>query len=81
MAAHPDKERRVVHVRAPALIESYLLGEPERDQALAQHVLHRLAEAEIHAERQCGDELGQPDVRAIGPVNHRPRLRDPTYAK
>ena len=74
MTSDADEQRRVVHVRSPLLIEPDPLGEPQRDQALAQHVLHRLPKAEIHAERQRGDELGQPDVRAIGPPGHRPRL-------
>ena len=38
------------------------LGETQRDEALPQHVLHRLTEAEIDPERQRGDELGQPNA-------------------
>jgi hypothetical protein len=74
MAPDADEQRRVVHVRAPLLIEPDLLGEPQRDQALPQHVLHRLPESKVHPERQRGDELSQPDVRTIGPFSHRPRL-------
>jgi hypothetical protein len=32
--------------------------QPQRDQALAQHVLHRLAEAQVDPQRQGGDHLG-----------------------
>jgi hypothetical protein len=31
-------------------------------------VLHRLAEAEVDAERERGDELRQTDLRAIAPA-------------
>ena len=70
MTPDPDKQRGVIHVRSPLLVEPDPLGEPQRDQALPQHVLHRLPEAEIHAERKRGDELRQPDVRTIGPHGH-----------
>jgi hypothetical protein len=32
-----------------------VVGQPQRDQALAQHVLHRLPEPQIDAERQRRD--------------------------
>jgi hypothetical protein len=54
-----------------------MVSEPERDQALAQHVFHRLAEAQVHAERQRRDQLSQRDLRAAGPPAHRPRLTQP----
>jgi hypothetical protein len=45
---------------------------------LAQHVLHRLPKAEIHAKGQRGNELRQPDVRAISPRSHsEPETRRP----
>jgi hypothetical protein len=37
-------------------------------------VLHGLAEAEVDAERERGDELRQPDVRAIGVAEQRQAL-------
>ena len=70
MTPDVDEQRGVVDVRSPLLVEPDPLGQPQRDQALPQHVLHRLPEAEIHAERQRGDELRQPDVRTIGPLGH-----------
>ena len=69
-----DQQRRVVDDRALVLVEPHPLGEPQRDQALPQHVLHRLAEAEVDAERQRGNELGQADVGAVGLNGHRPTL-------
>jgi hypothetical protein len=44
-------------------------------------VLHRLPETEIHPERKCGHELGQPEVRTIGPLGHRPRLLPRAFAR
>ena len=61
MAADADEERRVVDDRSFVLVQPDRLGEAERDQALAQDVFHRLSEAEIDAERQSSDDLGEPD--------------------
>ena len=38
------------------------VAQPQRDQTLPQHVLHRLAEPEVDAERQGRDQLGEPQV-------------------
>ena len=34
-----------------------VIGQPQRDQALAQDVFHRLAEPEVHAKPQRRDKL------------------------
>ena len=70
VAADVDEQRGVVDVGARLLVEADPLREPQRDQALAQHVLHRLPEAQVDAERQRGDELRQPNVRAIDLAGH-----------
>lgn len=77
MAADVDDQRGVVDDRALLVVEPDPLRHPQRDQALAQHVLHRLAEAEVDAERERGDELGQADVRAVGRGRHW-RMSNPT---
>ena len=61
----PDvhEQRAVVHGRPGLVIEPDQLGDPKGDQALAQDVLHRLAEAEIDAQRQRGHDLGEPNRR------------------
>jgi len=69
MAADVDEQRRVVDGRALVLVQAGPLRDPQRDQALAQHVFHGLAEPEVDAERQRGDQLRQPDARAAGPVD------------
>ena len=74
MTADVDEQGGVVDDRPPLLVEPDPLGQPQRDQALAQHVLHRLPEAEVDAERQRRDELRQADVRAISLAGHRPTL-------
>ena len=63
VAAHVDQQRGVVDGRALGLVEADELTEPQRDQALAQHVLHRLAEPEIDPQRQRREQLGQPHRR------------------
>ena len=60
MAADVDQQRRVVNVCALLLVEVEPLGEAQRDQALPQDVLHRLAEAEVDPQRQSCHELGEP---------------------
>src|SRR5260370_188554 len=42
-----DEQRGVVDDRALFFVEADTLGEPQGDQALSQHVLHRLAETEV----------------------------------
>ncbi len=63
VAADVHQESRVVDDRALLVVESDPLREPQRDHALTQHVLHRLPEAEVDAERKRSDELGQPHGR------------------
>jgi len=64
---------------APILAEPGLLGDPQRDQALAQHVLHRLAEAEIDPEGQRTDQFRQAHVRP-GPHPRSPASSTPPPA-
>ena len=71
VAAHVDQQRGVVDGGALGLVEADQLADPQRDAALAQHVLHRLAEAEVDPERQRGQQLGQPHRCRIGLVTHR----------
>ena len=70
VAADVDEQRRVVDDRPRLLVEPEPLGEPQRDQALPQDVLHRLPETEVDAERERGDQLGQPHAVAIGFPGH-----------
>ena len=74
VASDVDEQGRVVDDRALVLAEPDALGEPERDQALPQDVLHRLPETEIDAERERRDQLCQPHPRAVVPARHAPRL-------
>ena len=53
-----DEQCGVVHGRAFAVVQPDAIREPERDRALAQHMLHRLSEAEVDPERQRRDKLG-----------------------
>ena len=61
----------VVDRAAVVLAEPGLLAEAERDDALSEHVFHRLSEAEVDAEGEGGDELGEPNRRAVAPLHHR----------
>ena len=76
MTADVDEQGGVIDDRPLLLVEPYALGDPEGDEALTEHVLHRLAEAEVDAERQRRDELRQPNVRAISLAGQTPRLLD-----
>ena len=77
MAAHIDEQRGVVDDRPFLLVQPDALGEAQCDQALPQHVLHRLPESEVDAERERGDELRQPNPCAIALARHAPRLSRP----
>ena len=50
VAAHADQQGGVVDDRPLVLVETDALGQAQGDQALAEHVLHRLAEPEIDPE-------------------------------
>jgi hypothetical protein len=76
MAADVDEQGRVVDDGALLVVEADPLGEAQRDEALAQDVLHGLPEAEIDAERERRDELRQPNVRTISLGGQEPRLED-----
>ena len=70
VAAHVDQQRRVVHGLPVGLVELDQISEAQRDQALAQHVLHRLGEPEVDAQRQRGEQLSQPHGRRVAVAAH-----------
>jgi hypothetical protein len=61
-ADHSD-EGHPVHSRAVVLVQAEALGEADAEQARPQGVLHRLAEAQVRAQRERPHELGQPHAR------------------
>ena len=58
-APHPRQHRRVIDGGALRIVHVHAIGEPERDPALAQHVLLRQTETEIGRQRQGRDQLSQ----------------------
>ena len=50
VTADIDQQRRVIHRRPVLAFQARVVSQPERDQALAQDVFHRLAEPQVHAE-------------------------------
>jgi hypothetical protein len=66
VAADVDEQGGVVDDRSLSLVELDPLGQAQRDQGLAQDVLHWLPETEVDTERKRGHQLRQPNVRAIG---------------
>ena len=71
VAAHVDQQRRVVDGRPFDFVETRLLAQSKGDEALTQDVLHGLAEAQVDAEGQRRDELGQPDGCNLRGIPHR----------
>ena len=69
VASHPGQHGRVVDDFPVGFVQAHPLGQPERDEALAQDVLHRLTHAQVGAERQHAEQFGQADVRA-GRLGH-----------
>jgi hypothetical protein len=45
------------------LVEAEVIGEPDRDQTGAQHVLHRLAERQVGREGERGHQLRESHPR------------------
>jgi hypothetical protein len=66
VAAHPGQQAGVVDHGPVRVTESGVAGEPQRDQALPEHVLHRLAHPQVCRQRKRREQLGQPDS---GPGN------------
>ena len=62
MTAHPRQQGDVVGDCSLGFVETDSFAEAERDQAFAQHLLHRLAQAEIGAQGQRGNEVGEADM-------------------
>src|SRR5262249_31539634 len=71
MAADVHEQRRVVDDNALTVTEADPLGQPQRDQALPEDVLHRLPEAKVDAQRKRRDQFGQAHPRAaVQPPTH-----------
>ena len=66
MTAHPGKQRGVVDDTAVGPVQSQPIRQPHRDQALAQHMLHRQAHAQIEAKRQRRQQFRQPNALTRG---------------
>jgi hypothetical protein len=58
-AAHPGEQSGVIEDLPRRLVETEALTESQRDQALTQHVLHRLPQPQVGPQRQRRDQLGQ----------------------
>ena len=65
VTADVHEQSGVVDDRALLVVEPDPLRQPQRDQTLTQHMLHRLPKPEVDTERKRSHKLGQP---------HRPGL-------
>ena len=74
VAPDVDHQRRVVDDRPGLFVEPHPIRHPQRDQALTQHVLHRLPEPEVDSERPRGHELGKANWLGARFAGHRRRL-------
>jgi hypothetical protein len=63
VTADPGQQAGVVDNRAIGLVQPHVLGQPQRDQALPEHVLHRLSHAEVGRQRHGREKVGQADTR------------------
>ena len=75
VAADPGEQPGVVDDHALGLVEPQALAHPQRDQGLADHVLHRLAQAQVGAQRQRRHQLGEADPRPRDRTHERSLLR------
>ena len=60
VAADVDQQRGVVHDESVVVVEALSFGQSQGDDALPQHMLHRLPEAEVDPERERSDQFCQP---------------------
>jgi hypothetical protein len=63
VTADVGQEGGVVHGRPVLVVEPDRLGHSQAGEALTQHLLHRLSEAQVDAQRERGDQLGQSQPR------------------
>ena len=68
VASHPRQHGGVVDDPAFGLVEPLQVRQVQRDERLAQDVLHRMTHAEIGAERQRGQQLADPNSRRLNPL-------------
>ncbi len=71
VTADTDQQRHVIDDRTLLVIEPEPLAQSQRDQTLAQNVLHRLAEPQVNAERECTDKLGKTNMLTTQLSAHR----------
>jgi hypothetical protein len=74
VTADVDQQGGVVDRHPVLLAQTRVAGQPQRDQALPQDMLHRLAEPQVDAERQRRDQLSQPDAPDVRTPSHRVSL-------
>ena len=72
VAAHPRQQSRVVQDAALRLVQTQVIGHPQREQASPHHVLHRLTQTKVRTQRQQSDQLGKTQVTTL------PRCHMPT---
>ena len=81
VTAHPRDQGCVVDDHTVSLIQAQPLGQPQGNQALAQHVLHRLAHAQVGRQGQNSQQFGETDAGARRRLGHdheyKPVSRDP----
>jgi len=63
VTADPGQQAGVVDNRAIGLVQPHVPGQPQRDQALPEHMLHRLSHAEVGRQRHGREKFGQADAR------------------
>ena len=70
MTADPGDQGRVIHHLPVDLVQLQAPGQPQADQALTQHMLHRLAHAQVGRQRQDGQQFRQAHTRACRDLGH-----------
>src|SRR5256885_13210910 len=65
VAAHESEQRDVVHVRTVLVTKPHLPGHTEREEAGSQRLTLWLAHANVRANRERSDKLGQPKREAL----------------
>jgi hypothetical protein len=66
VAPHPGEQAGVADDLALGRVQAQPLAHAESDQRLPDHVLNRLTEPQVGAQREHGHQLGEAELRVQG---------------
>ena len=74
-ATDPGQGGHVVKSPTFLRLDTQLFTQPRRDGPGSEHMLHRLAQAQVRGQRKCSEQLSEPKARVEFARFHGHRLR------